>query len=427
MTSALLCVTRQLTAPSLKADLQDAGITVLASLHEVNKLVQAVAIHAPDVVICDEPSPSSSWFDAIQLFEKAMPCPLIVFTHDSDAKNIERSIASGIHVYAVNGYSSNRLRPLIQLAQARFRHEQQLRKAYEDMATRYEERKVVDRAKGILMRAQQISDDDAFKVLRSTAMSSNQRMGQLSQHVIQSARFAEAVNHSGQLRMLSQRLFKLHLLKESSPQSEQYADLLQKSVDWVNGNFELLRKSISLPTFGDLLDQVEKSWGQLKTALTSGPSEAVEDLAENLLQGAERLTARLEASGQATPLRLLNLAGRQRMLSQRYARFALQTAEPQGASSAAVKDGMLAAQTEFEAALTSLNAIPLSDAAIHQTLQDAGIAWLRMVAATKSLPGAAPRKRVEFMDEVFQSSEKLLELFDQLAAHYERSLEVLVG
>jgi hypothetical protein len=227
--------------------------------------------------------------------------------------------------------------------------------------------------------------------------------------------------------MLSQRLFKLHLLKESSPQSEQYADLLQKSVDWVNGNFELLRKSISLPTFGDLLDQVEKSWGQLKTALTSGPSEAVEDLAENLLQGAERLTARLEASGQATPLRLLNLAGRQRMLSQRFARFALQTAEPQGASSAAVKDGMLAAQTEFEAALTSLNAIPLSDAAIHQTLQDAGIAWLRMVAAAKNLPGAAPRKRAEFMDAVFQSSEKLLELFDQLAAHYERSLEVLVG
>jgi len=411
----------------LQEDLQASGIVVRATLQEVNKLVQAAVIHAPDVVICDEPFPTSSWFEAIELLEKVIPCPVIVFTHDSDARNIEKSAECGIHVYAVDGYSANRLRPLIQLAQARFRRDQLQRKAYDDMATRFEERKVVDRAKGILMRAQQISDDDAFKVLRTTAMSSNQRMGQLSQHVIQSALFAEAVNQSGQLRMLSQRLIKLHLLKVSNPQVTHYSKLLQESVDWVNGNFVLLRKSISLPTFGDLLDQVEKSWEQLKTALSTGASVTVEVQAEALLQGAERLTARLEASGQATPLRLLNLAGRQRMLSQRYAKFSLQTLEPTGLSKDGIQAGMLAAQTEFEGALTALNGIPLTTVAIHQTLQEAGITWLKLVATAKNLQNTPSGKRAEVMDGLAQGSEMLLELFDQLAAHYEHSLEMLVG
>ena len=80
------------------------------------------------------------------------------------------------------------------------------------MSHRFAERKLVDRAKGILMRARQVSEDEAFRVLRAASMHSNQRVGQVSQHVIDAARFAEAVNRAGQLRMLSQRLVKLYAL-----------------------------------------------------------------------------------------------------------------------------------------------------------------------------------------------------------------------
>lgn len=425
MTSALIYTPTQMATTSLRADLEASGISVVTTLQDVHKLVQSVAIHAPDVVVCDEPFPTKSWFEAVHLLEKTVACPVLVFTSDSDAKNIEKSTECGIHVYVINAYSANRLRPLIQLAQARFHKDQQQRRAYEDMATRFEERKVVDQAKGILMRAQQISDDDAFRVLRTTAMSSNQRMGQLSQQVIQSARFAEALNRSGQLRMLSQRLVKLHLLRVFNPQSVGYAELLQESIDRTDGNFALLRKTISLPTFGDLLDPVEKSWAQLKAALPTDASPEVEDQAEALLLGAERLTTRLEASGQASPLHLLNLAGRQRMLSQRYAKFTLQ-ALTAGPARDAAKAGMLAAQTEFETALTALNAIPLSTTAIHATLAEAGITWLKMVAAAKDLQKSSARNRTDSVDVLAQGSETLLGLFDQLANHYERSLEMLI-
>ena len=429
MTSALLCIHRPQTAPSLAADLSAAGISVLATLEGCSKLVQAVVLHAPDVVICDMPLPTKAWFQALQTLEQTLPCPTIVFTQDTDATHIAQATESGVHVYVVHGYGANRLRPLIHLAQARHHKAQQQRQAYQEMATRFEERKVVDRAKGILMRAQSLSDDDAFRALRSAAMNSNQRMGQLSQHIIQSAQIAEGVNRAGQLRMLSQRLVKLRLLQAAGVQAAHHAVLLQESVQWVDGNFALLRRNLSQPTYGDLLEQVAHTWEQLKAALPQGDTAAVEDSAEALLLGAERLTSSLESSGTATPLRVLNLAGRQRMLSQRFAKYALLAAMEAGDSGAArsAQDSMRNVQQEFEAALTYLNGIPLSTPDIHAALGAAGVAWLQMVDAAKEAQRQPAARRSVQLEALADGSETLLGLFEQLSVHYEHSMQMLVG
>lgn len=427
MTSALLCLTRPLTAPTLTADLSVAGIEVLTTVPDCSKLVQAVVLHAPDVVICDVVQPTGAWFQALKWLGQTVPCPIIVFTHDTDAGNIAQATESGVHVYVVQGYGANRLRPLIHLAQARFKQAQAQRQAYEEIATRFEERKAVDRAKGILMRSQQLSDDDAYSALRSAAMRSNQRMGQLSQHVIQSAQVAEAMNRSGQLRMLSQRLVKLHLLQQAGVQAEHHAALLQESVLRVDSNFALLRKNLSQPTYGDLLEQVAQTWERLKQALAQGSSAAVNEGAEALLQGAERLTTSLETADAAAPLQVLNLAGRQRMLSQRFAKNALLVIAGQEAALADLRT----TQQAFEAALTYLNGIPLSTPAIAQALQAAGIAWLQMLSAVAQAqrPDAALSRetRTARLAELAQGSEILLDLFEQLSGHYESSMEMLVG
>ena len=107
------------------------------------------------------------------------------------------------------------------------------------MNTRFEERKSVDRAKGILMQARQVSDDDAFALLRSAAMRSKQRLGQLSQQIIQSAQSADALNRAGQLRMLSQRLVKLQLLRNAGVQAAQQDALLAA---WCSGWTAILRR-----------------------------------------------------------------------------------------------------------------------------------------------------------------------------------------
>ena len=309
-----------------------------------------------------------------------------------------------------------------------------MQRAHEEIATRLDERKNVDRAKGILMRAQHLSDDDAFRVLRSSAMRSNQRLGQLSEHVIQSAGFAESVNLAGQLRMLSQRLSKLYWLRVLQEEPKATAALLESSIAWVDTNLATLRKRISLPTFGDLLEQVEKSWGALKTALAQGPVSAtlhggntVESFAEDLLQHAERLTAQLETSGQGAPLQLLNLAGRQRMLAQRYTKLALRCCTLDRLQADHESQAMRAVQDEFENALTRLNGMPLSTQAIHQTLETAGITWLQLVAAARSLQQTLPAGRHPYLEKLAAGSETLLELFDALAEHYEHSLDTLLG
>jgi AmiR/NasT family two-component response regulator len=427
MTSALVILTGPDSPHPLAADLEAVGIQVLGTVHGCSKLVQEVLRQQPDVVVCDSPLPTEELFKALQIVADTSPRPCIVFTTDTDAGRITRATGAGIHAYVVNGYGQQRLRPLVHLAQARFTREQALREEMREVASRLEERKVVDRAKGILMRAREVSDDDAFKMLRTASMHSNQRLGQVSEHIIHSARFAEDVNRSGQLRMLSQRLVKLALLQLARAQAGQVQDQLKDSVTRIDANLAGLSKSLSQPTFGDLLTQVQRTWGQLRPLVQGTPAPermvALDELAGRLLLEAERLTGSLESAGAAPPLQVLNLAGRQRMLSQRFAKYAL--AGMLGAQGGIAPDaqGLSADRAAFEEALAYLNSIPLTSKDIRSLLEAAALSWAQMLAA--STPGVRPQ--AADLERIAGASEDLLEAFDKLSVHYARSMQMLVG
>lgn len=433
MTSALIHVNGLKAALPLRADLEAAGIQVLGIATQRAKLLQEVVRHAPDVVICDEPAPDDGLFRTTLSIALTAPCPVIVFTGDPDAAYIARAVESGIHAYEVQGYGANRLRSLIHLAQARFRHEQEQRNALQDVTSRFEERGLVERAKGILMRARQVSEDEAFQVLRTASMHTNQRLGQVAQQIIHSARFAEDVNRCGQLRMLSQRLVKLYGLQLAGVHGAQNTQQTQDSVQRIDANLAHLGKSLSQATYGDLLGQVVQTWTRLKPVLQgthASPASAValtDELAEQLLQGAERLTSQLESAGLAPPLRVLNMAGRQRMLSQRFAKYAVLGMLGDSALTQRCEAGMAESKAAFEQALTYLNGIPLSTPDIHSALQAAGLGWLTMVAFAKEVGLQAGAQRLAGLQSLATASEDLLAVFEQLSAHYERSMQLLAG
>jgi hypothetical protein len=323
----------------------------------------------------------------------------------------------------VNGYAGERLRPLIHLALARFAHERQLREQLADMSSRFEERKLVDRAKGILMRARQVSEEEAFRVLRAASMQSNLRVGQVSQQIIAAAGLAEAINRAGQFRMLSQRIAKLHALQAAGATPPQ--GLLEDSCARVEANLAALAKSLAQATYGDLLDAVAAPWRSLQGALAAVADTArlaeIDALAERMLLQADRLVNALEVTGVATRLHVINVCGRQRMLSQRLAQQALLSVLLRGDAAAAAGAEADKAAVEFEQALAYLDAAPLSSREIRESLDEAGRLGAAMAKARAKAKSADGQKALG------ETSEALLALFEQLTERYERSMQMLMG
>ena len=416
MTSALILSRPGAGTPPLAADLEAAGFPVLGAC-ERSSLVQDTIRLAPDLLVCHDAHPDDTLFGALEALQTHAPLPVLLFTSDGDASLIERAVAAGIHGYVVGGYAAARLRPLVALTLARFKRERELIARLGDVTQRFEERKLVDRAKGILMAMRQMPEDEAFKVLRGIAMQSGQRIGDVARHVIDSARDAADVNRSGQLRMLSQRIVKLQALRGLRPHAPAALALQRESVQRLDAVLAGLGKDLSAATFGDLLAAQGATWQQLQAALARDAALGdVDALAEQLLRQSDALTGALEAAGAAATLQVVNVAGRQRMLSQRAAKLALL-----GQAGAAVGEDLARACREFEHALALLHATPLSSGEIRGTLDEVGSHWQRLRQGMDEV--ASPRGR----ETLAASSEALLEVLERLTGLYERSLQVLAG
>jgi AmiR/NasT family two-component response regulator len=423
MTSALVSSSNGPSAPPLTEDLSAVGIEVLGSV-ECTNLLQEVIKYSPELVVIYENHPDSAFFDGISAIQVSAPCPVAVFTSDPDAAKIALATRSGIHAYVVNGYSQNRLRSVLHLAQARFSHEALIRAELMEVNQRFAERKLVDRAKGILMGARQLREEEAYRTLRSAAMHRMQRIGQVSQHVIDSARYAEAINRAGQLRMLSQRLVKLYALTCAGVRPDETKGLFADSIGQVDANLATLARSLSKPTFGDLLDAVLAPWKPLRTALEAPALVSrlteVDRLAESMLLRAEQLTANLEIVGLAAALHVINVSGRQRMLSQRLAKAALMSVLLRGRAASAAEAAVAPATAELVEGFATLNSLPLSNAEIGGELARAMQAWSRFQAALAQCGTEAGR------DGVAELSEALLAHFDRLTDHLERGMQALI-
>lgn len=424
MTSALVLSSSGSAAPPLAADLEAAGVEVYGET-DCSNLLQDVIKKQTDIVVCFQETPDAPFFASLSAVAASAACPVVVFTMDPDAGKMAVATASGVHAYVVAGYSRNRLRSVVQLAQARFRHEQLLRQELADVQKRFDERKLVDRAKGILMGARHLREEEAFRALRSAAMASKRRIGQVSQGVIDSAHYAEAVNRSGQLRMLSQRIVKFYALACTGVTGSDTQGMLADSIAQVESNLVILDRSLSKATFGDLLGTVLEPWGRLQVALRSPPTPSrlydVDGLAEQLLERAEMLTANLEVVAFAAALHPINVAGRQRMLTQRLAKEVLMStlaeAPPQ-------QNGDAAGGTTFEEFVSGLNyldRLPLSNADIARELETTHLAWQDFQRGLASRASAIGRAHIA------ASSEVLLGHFERLTNLIERGIHALMG
>jgi len=171
----------------LKQSLLDTGYEVIAHLKDTVNLDDACRELQPDIVIIDTDSPSRDTLENICVMTMNDPRPIMMFTHDGDKEQIKLATQAGVCAYVVGSIPNERLQPVIDAAIARFEEFRNLRFALKEANTKLSERKLVERAKGLIMKQRKIDEDEAYNLLRSLAMQKNMRIGSLSKQIIEAA------------------------------------------------------------------------------------------------------------------------------------------------------------------------------------------------------------------------------------------------
>lgn len=160
------------------------GVVVACTLESALELPQRVAEHSPDIVLIDTESPSRDVLEQLAAVSAVAPRPVVLFTDDAQDDAIRAALRAGVSAYVVDGISAQRLDSIMRVAMERFEATQRLRAELEDTRTRLAERKVIERAKGILMQQRRCTEQEAFASLRSLAMQRGIRLGEAAQQVL---------------------------------------------------------------------------------------------------------------------------------------------------------------------------------------------------------------------------------------------------
>lgn len=167
--------------------LRDAGSYDIHVISEPTGLARKIHALNPDVVLIDVESPSRDTLEELALASGPLDRPVAMFV-DRDGEGLtETAIEAGVSAYVVDGMKPQRVKPIMDAAIARFRMFQRMRTELAETKRALEERKMIDRAKGMLMKARGIDEDEAYALLRKTAMDQGKRVADVAAALVTAA------------------------------------------------------------------------------------------------------------------------------------------------------------------------------------------------------------------------------------------------
>ena len=171
-------------AERVKAALRATGCTISAHVHTPENLLTRVLEIAPDMIIIDRDSPDRDTLEHVCSVTRDAPRPIVLFTHDNDRVSIQAAVKAGVSAYVVGGVNTDRISSIMDVALAQFLEFQQLRRERDVARNSLSERKLIERAKGIVGKQRGVGEDEAYALLRKLARDRNQRIGQVAENVI---------------------------------------------------------------------------------------------------------------------------------------------------------------------------------------------------------------------------------------------------
>ena len=173
---------------SLAAQLAALGHRVVAEATQGDEAVRLAAEHQPDLAILDIKMPVMDGIEAAERITQARPIPIILVTAYSEAQLVERAARANISAYLMKPIAEDDLLPAITLALTRFREFESLRREVADLRDALEARKVVEKAKGILMRRLDLTEDEAFKRMQKQSQDTNRKLAEVAEAVVMADR-----------------------------------------------------------------------------------------------------------------------------------------------------------------------------------------------------------------------------------------------
>ncbi|MBB5576075.1 ANTAR domain-containing response regulator [Rhizobium paranaense] len=174
----------RIRASIIEAGLREAGYENVTVVHDINGIARRISEINPDVIVIDLENPNRDMLENMFQLSRAVKRPIAMFVDRSDEASIEAAVDAGVSAYIVDGLKQERVRPILKMAISRFNAFARLNRELEETRGELENRKVIDRAKGLLMKSRGISEDEAYALMRRTAMNQNRKILDIAQSLV---------------------------------------------------------------------------------------------------------------------------------------------------------------------------------------------------------------------------------------------------
>jgi response regulator NasT len=174
-------------AAILEDGLREAGFVQVERITETRNLLARIYAMDPDVILIDLESPSRDMLEQMFQMSRAVKRPVAMFVDQSDSASIQAAVDAGVSAYIVDGLKKERVTSILDLCISRFNAFSRLQGELDHAKGALEERKVIDRAKGLLMTAKKLTEEEAYALLRRTAMNEHKKIVEIAQAVLTAA------------------------------------------------------------------------------------------------------------------------------------------------------------------------------------------------------------------------------------------------
>ena len=177
----------KIRASLIEEGLRDAGYTQVTIIDRMHGLARSIADINPDIIVIDLENPDRDMLESVFHISRAVRRPIAMFVDKSDEATIEAAVDAGVSAYIVDGLKQERVRPILKMAISRFNAFARLSRELEETRSELENRKLIERAKGFLMRSRGLSEEAAYALMRRTAMNQNRKIVEIAQSLVTAA------------------------------------------------------------------------------------------------------------------------------------------------------------------------------------------------------------------------------------------------